>query len=98
MEGFGEFKFRLWGLTGRVLGVGPKVSQAFWTLGQPWEFRGKHRLLSEVGWTSLPSSGTWPSARQAGAAEADSSGRFWIFGGRTKQRRCLLIFLPAPHR
>ncbi|CAE7436928.1 GPA3 [Symbiodinium sp. CCMP2592] len=36
----------------------------------------------DVGWTSLPSgSGTWPSARQAGAAEADSSGRFWIFGG-----------------
>ena len=67
IQGFGEFKFRLWALTGLSLGLGPKV-----------------------GWTSLPASGTWPSARQAGAAEADSSGRFWIFGGRTKQRRCLL--------
>ncbi|CAE7436502.1 rngB, partial [Symbiodinium sp. CCMP2456] len=37
----------------------------------------------DVGWTSLPNSGseTWPLARQAGAAEADASGRFWIFGG-----------------
>eukprot|EP00439_Symbiodinium_sp_Y106_P022309 s6187_g2.t1 len=41
----------------------------------------------DVGWTRLPDgSGTWPSARQAGAAEADSSGRFWIFGGANATR------------
>ncbi|CAE7252221.1 GPA3 [Symbiodinium microadriaticum] len=57
----------------------------FWVFGgNDFRVEGLNDLwyfTPDVGWTSLPASGTWPSARQAGAAEADSSGRFWIFGG-----------------
>ncbi|CAE7239039.1 tea1, partial [Symbiodinium sp. CCMP2456] len=47
----------------------------FSVLSDLWHF------TPDVGWTSLPGSETWPSPRYYGAAEADSSGRFWIFGG-----------------